>query len=80
MLNESCGAMANFYILLHKKNEKRDTWYYMSSEGAAKEFGKKFKIVRKYWRHFLFTYVMLVLCMGTSMYRILLCIINHKPW
>ena len=55
MLHKSCGA--DFFILLHKKNEKRDTWYRMASDGAGKAFQEKFPKIRKYWRRFIKAYM-----------------------
>ncbi|XP_065902669.1 uncharacterized protein [Dysidea avara] len=57
MMNKSCGA--DFFILMHKKNDKRDTWYHLTSKGAGKAFAKKFKTIRYYWRRFVKAYLRL---------------------
>ena len=54
MLHKSVGA--DFYILMHKNNEKRDTWYHLTTEGAAEEFEKKFPKIPEYWRKFVKAY------------------------
>jgi len=32
------------------RNEKRDTWYQMTSRGAGEGFNKKLYNVKKYWK------------------------------
>ena len=54
MLHKSVGA--DFYILMHKRNEKRDTWYHLTTDGAAEEFSKKFPKIPEYWRIFVKAY------------------------
>ena len=64
MLHKSIGA--DVYILMHKPNEKRDTWYHLTTEGTADEFAKKFPKIPEYWRKFVkayesaYTYVCIV--------------------
>ena len=41
MLHKSVGA--DFYILMHKNNEKRNIWYHLTTEGTAEEFSKSFQ-------------------------------------
>ena len=54
MLNKSTGA--DFYILMHKHNAKRDTWYHLMTQGAADNFAKKFPKIQDYCRQFIKAY------------------------
>ena len=54
MLHKSNGA--DFYVLMHKHNEKHDIWYHLTTEGVAEEFGRKFPKIPEYWRQFIKAY------------------------
>ena len=72
-MNKSCGA--DFFILMHKKNDKRDTWYHLTSKGAGKAFAKKFKTIRYYWRRFVKAYLRMLFYIALLIfYSVLLCI------
>jgi len=49
MLNKSIGT--DFYILMHKRNVQRDTWYHLTTEWTADHFQKNFPRYKNTGRH-----------------------------
>ena len=54
MLHKSSGC--NCYILMHKHNEQRDTWYHVTTPGASELFSQKFPNIKDYLRKFIKAY------------------------
>lgn len=54
MLHRSSGC--DCYVLMHKSNEQRDTWYSVTTPGASELFSQKFPNIKQYWKKFIKTY------------------------